>query len=88
MFVLVPNLRVLHTNYKRQPPKYRALQISFDGLGSQGKSGDWQLVFCLLTMDLEWGGSKLVIFIQLFTSSGFNLDMTLIYACFWGNFVP
>ena len=32
----------IQTKPRRQPPKYRAIQISFDGLGSQGKYGDWQ----------------------------------------------
>ena len=29
---------------RQQPPEDRAIQISFDGLRSQGKSGEWQLM--------------------------------------------
>ena len=49
MFVLVPTLSTNHNRPRPpQPPKYRAIQISFDGLGSQGKSGDWQILKSLI----------------------------------------
>ena len=39
----------------KQSPKYRALQISFDGLGSQRKSGDWQYKHIYLSVTLTLG---------------------------------
>ena len=42
MFVLVPNLCLPQQQPPQQPPEYRAIQISSDGLGIQGKSGEWQ----------------------------------------------
>ena len=44
IFVLVRKSLRRNKQTTKQPPKYRAFQISFVGQGGQGKSGDWQLV--------------------------------------------